>query len=64
MIDKKNHFEYNTQKQQFLTDIEEGGEEFLDNVIPFMSITDTFNDRVIKNVQNKPNKHNKSYTSE
>jgi len=29
-----------------------------------MSITDTFNDRVIKNVQNKPNKHNKSDTSE
>jgi len=56
MIDKKNHFEYNTQQFKFLTDPLDEADEFLNNVKPFNAITDTFNDRTIKNITDKNSK--------
>jgi NADH dehydrogenase FAD-containing subunit len=46
MIDKKNHFECNPNMFKFLAEPENEQDEFLNNVMPFNAITDTFNDRI------------------
>ena len=63
MIDKKNHFEYNTQKYKFLTDPESEEDEFLNNVKPFNALTDTFNDRFTKTVTDVYTKEPKEVSS-
>ena len=62
MIDKKNHFEYNTQQFKFLTDPLDESDEFLNNIKPFNALTDTFNDRTIKNITDKKSKDTREVT--